>query len=336
MQTPDSNASQSIGSIPLENRSLKYSAVAVLLFSIASLLLMAPFYLEPYWLRVLSLMFMYASLAQGINLIAGFAGYPAFGNVVFFGLGAYSVAIVMVKGGGSFLIGLLVALALCMVSALLIGPALLRLRGHYFAIATVGLNETVKAVVNNLTFLTGGGMGLSLPLPPWTPLESARIFYYMLFGTMAIGILLAAWFRFSRLGYAARAIRDDEVKAEAMGLRTTTIKAIAWTVSAGLTGTVGAIYAYWFSYVEPSAVFDMVIAIKAFVMFMLGGAATVFGPVFGAFVVEYASTMLWSHVLEYHIGALGLGIILIALYMPRGLVLFARQGAQRALALFEH
>src|SRR5687768_4928059 len=122
MQTPDSNARQSIGSIPLENRSLKYSAVAVLLFSIASLLLMAPFYLEPYWLRVLSLMFMYASLAQGINLIAGFAGYPAFGNVVFFGLGAYSVAIVMVKGGGSFLIGLLVALALCMVSALLIGP----------------------------------------------------------------------------------------------------------------------------------------------------------------------------------------------------------------------
>jgi branched-chain amino acid transport system permease protein len=154
----------------------------------------------------------------------------------------------------------------------------------------------------------------------------------MLLGTMIIGILLAVWFRVSRLGHAARAIRDDEVKAEAMGLRTTTIKTIAWTVSAGLTGAVGAIYAYWFSYVEPPAVFDMVIAVKAFVMFMLGGAATVFGPILGSFAVEYASTVLWSHALEYHLGALGLGITLIALYIPNGLVPFAREGARRALA----
>src|SRR6185436_347230 len=132
---------------------------------------------------------------------------------------------------------------------LVIGPALLRLRGHYFAIATVGLNEMVKALVANLTPLTGGGMGLSIPLPPWDPPQSARVFYYLLLAVMLVGVLVTLWFRRSRLGLACRAIRDDEVKAEAMGLRTTAIKTVAWAISAILTGAVGAIYAYWFSYV---------------------------------------------------------------------------------------
>src|SRR5688572_5142538 len=109
MQSPDSKATPA-GARPLvAGRTLRKSAVAVFVFVMALLLLVAPLYLGPYWLRVFSMVFMYASLAQGINLIAGFAGYPAFGNVVFFGVGAYSVAIVMVKGGGGFLTGLLVA-----------------------------------------------------------------------------------------------------------------------------------------------------------------------------------------------------------------------------------
>ena len=307
-------------------------AVAVLLAVVALLLLFAPVYLGSYWLRVFSMIFMYASLAQALNLIAGFAGYPAFGNVVFFGIGAYSVAMVMVRGG-SFLLGLAVALAVCIGIALMLGPALLRLRGHYFAIATVALNELVKQIVNNLTALTGGGMGLSIPLPPGTPLESARTFYYLLLGSMFIAILLGALFKYSRLGLAAGAIRDDEVKAEAMGLRTTAIKTMAWSASAALTGAVGGIYAYWFSYVDPPTVFDMVIAVKAYVMFLFGGAATVLGPIFGAFVIEYASTVLWSNLLEYHVGALGLGIILIVLYMPDGLLRFFRQRVRLATAL---
>ena len=312
-------------SLNTKNRWSAWRLLAVLLIiASALLLLVAPFYLDLYALRVMSMIFMFAALAQAINLIAGFTGYPAFGNVVFFGLGAYSTAVVMVKLGGSFILGLAAAVSVALVTAFVIGPLLLRLRGHYFAIAAVGLNETIKAVVNNLTPLTGGGMGLSLPLPPWALVETARIFYYLLLASMTASILAAAWFKVSRLGNAARAIRDDEVKAEAMGLRTAAIKTAAWAVSAALTGFVGGVYAYWFSYVDPASVFDMLIAVKSFVIFLLGGAATVFGPVIAAFFLEYSSTVLWSQFLDYHLGAFGLGIMLIVLYMPDGIMQFLR------------
>jgi branched-chain amino acid transport system permease protein len=308
--------------------------LAALICAALVALLLAPLHVSPYWQRVLSMAFMFATLAQAINLIAGFAGYPAFGNVVFFGLGAYAAAIVMVRGG-SFALGIGAAVLTSLVTVLLVGPVLLRLRGHYFAIATVGLNEMVKALASNWGPLTGGGMGLSVPLPPWGPAESAQVFYYLLLTTMVGSILVAAWLRISRLGYACRAIRDDEVKAEAMGLRTTTVKTAVWALSAMLTGAVGAIYAYWFSYVEPPAVFDMLIAIKFFVMFLLGGAATVFGPIVAAFFVEFVSTAIWSNLLHYHLGVLGLGIVLIALYMPHGFMQFVRDRGSLLAVLFK-
>lgn len=307
--------------------------VMLVLLLVCVPLLLAPYYLSLYWLRVLSFIFMFAALAQAINLIAGFAGYPAFGNVVFFGLGAYSTAIVMVKLGGGITVGLAMAVLVAFVTAVAVGPALLRLRGHYFAIATVGLNEAIKAVVSNLTDLTGGGMGLSLPLPPGSALESGRYFYFLLFAAMVASIAIAAWFRVSRLGNAARTIRDDEVKAEGMGIRTTAIKTAAWALSAAITGFVGGVYAYWFSYVEPDAGFDMLIAVKSFVIFLLGGAATVFGPIIAAFVVEYASTVLWSNLLDYHLGAFGIGIMLIVLYMPDGAMKFLRDRKEMIMSM---
>jgi branched-chain amino acid transport system permease protein len=306
---------------------------ALALLAAVLILLAAPFHIDLYGMRVLSTIMLFAVLAQSVNLIAGFTGYPAFGNVVFFGLGAYSTAIVMVKLEGSFVLGLAIAVLVAAITALLIGPPLLRLRGHYFAIATVGLNEAVKAVVSNLTFITGGGMGLSLPLPPWDPTTAARVFYYLLFAAMAASVLTAAWFKVSRLGYAARAIRDDEVKAEAMGLRTTTIKTAVWAVSAALTGFVGGVYAYWFSYLDPPSVFNMLFAIKSFVIFLLGGAATVFGPIIAAFGMEYASTVIWSHLLDYHLGAFGLAIMLIVLFMPDGVVRFLQDRTRTVTAL---
>ena len=309
--------------------------VWLVLIGAAGLLLVAPHALSLYWVRILSNIFMFAIIAQGINIIAGYTGYPAFGNVVFFGLGAYSTAIFMIRYQGSFFAGLLVGILVCGLCALIFGPPLLRLRGHYFAIATLGLNEAIKAINTNLTDFTGGGMGLSLPLPAGGPVESARLFYYLLFATMALGLATTYWFAGSRLGYTCQAIRDDEVKAEAMGLRTTWGKTLAWLIGAVLTGIAGSIYAYGFSYGGPPAVFDMTIAVKSFVIFLLGGAGTLFGPIIGAIFIELVATLTWSHFLNYHVGILGMIVILIVLFMPMGAVGFLRDRLATAVSLFD-
>lgn len=296
------------------------------LFGISAtiLLLLAPSLLNLYWLRILSNILMFATLAQAINIIAGYTGYPAFGNVVFFGLGGYSTAIVMVKYHGSFLTGILVGTLVCVLFVLLLGRPLLRLRGHYFAIATLGLNEATRSVIANLSELTGGGMGLSLPLLPGEVKWNAAFFYYLFLGAMALSIVVTFMLSISRMGHACRAIRDDEIKAEAMGIHTERYKTIAWMISAILTGIVGAINAYWMTYIEPPAVFDMIIAVKSFVMYLLGGAGTVLGPIIGAFFIEFVLTVTWSNLLEYHVGTMGVIIVLVVLFLPKGFIEFVR------------
>ena len=283
-----------------------------------------PFFLSAYWLRILTNIFMFAILSQAINIISGYTGYPAFGNVVFFGLGAYSTGVLMVKFHTSFAITIPIGIGVCLLFTLLFGIPVLRLKGHYFAIATLGLNEATRAIVDNLTGLTGGGMGLSLPLPPGNIEATTRFFYFVLFGTMVMIVLATYVLSISRFGYACRSIRADEEAAKSMGINTTRYKTIAWMVSAAFTGIAGSVYAYWMSYIEPSAVFDMTIAIKSFVMFLLGGAGTIIGPVLGAFFIELISTFAWGYLLNYHMGALGVIIILVVILMPRGFILFLR------------
>lgn len=291
----------------------------LLILVIATCVLLAgPLFLSAYWMRILSTVFMYAVLAQGINIIAGHTGYPAFGNVVFFGLSGYLTAVCMVKLQLPFLAGLLTGACVCPLLALALGPLLLRLKGHYFAIATLGLNEVVKQVVSNTTGLTGGGMGISLPLPPWRPAENAMFFYYLLLGSMLLSVWITWEFGRRRIGLACSAIRDNETKAQAMGLHCTRYKTAAWAISAFLAGLVGSINAYWMTYIDPPAVFDMAIAVKSFVIFLLGGPATLFGPVIAALFVELLATLTWSKLLNWHLGAMGMIIMLVVLFFPAG------------------
>ena len=265
--------------------------VVVLVWVAAGILLaFCPFFLNLYWLRNLTNIFMFAVLAQAINIIAGYTGYPAFGNVVFFGLGAYSTGVCMVRFQTHFLTSILIGIVVCLLFTLIFGIPILRLKGHYFAIATLGLNEATRAIVDNLSDLTGGGMGLSLPLPPGDVEVNARFFYFMMYGTMVLSIIATYVLSKSRFGYACRSIRSDEDGAESMGINTTKYKTMAWMISAAFTGIAGSVYAYWMSYIEPAAVFDMTIAIKSFVMFLLGGAGTVLGPILGSFLFENFST----------------------------------------------
>jgi len=293
---------------------------------LAVFLVGVPFLLTGYWVRVLTDVFMYAILAGAWNLIAGYAGYPAFGNVVFFGTGAYTTAILMVKVDLPFLVSLLAGGLFSFLYAGLLGPPVLRLKGHYFAIATVALDLATREVVFNMTGLTGGGSGLTLPLSPLSPKAFFGRIYFLMLGILLLTILVTLVISGSRFGYGLRAIRADEDGAATLGVNTTLYKTAAWALSALFTGLAGGTYAYWTTYIEPSVVFDMRIAAQFTIMVFLGGAGTVLGPVLGAVILVLLSDLIWSRFLHLHTAILGFIIVLVVVFLPRGLMDFFTGG----------
>ena len=292
--------------------------------------LLVPFVIGNYWIRVMTTMFMFGALASATNIIAGYTGYPAFGNVVFFGLGAYTTALAMTKFRTSFWTSLAVGIVICCLYAAVIGFPLLRLRGHYFAIATLGMNEATRAIVENVGF-TGGGMGLSLPVQRGDVQLFNLYFYFVMLGLLLSAVVITSSVISTRLGYGCRAIRFDEEAAASCGVPTTRYKVTAWMLSAALTGMAGDVYANWVGYIEPAAVFDMSIAVKMFVMMILGGAGTVFGPLLGALLVELVGLVAWTQLLNYHTATLGVIIIAVVIFVPGGLMSLGRGFTLRRL-----
>jgi branched-chain amino acid transport system permease protein len=291
-----------------------------------------PLFIGGYWIRVLSSIFMYAIITSALNIIAGFAGYAAFGNIVFFGIGSYTTALLMLRVGCPWWVGVIIGAILAAIFAILIGLPLLRLRGHYFAIATLGINRAVEQIVLDAGGFTGGGKGITLPLPNMEIQNFYAMIYFIMFGLLILTILANFLIARGRLGYALRAIRDNEDAAEASGIFAPTCKVIAWAISAFLTGLTGGVFAYWFSFIEPAMVFDIMIAVKAFVMMMLGGAGTVLGPVMGAFLLELISETVWGQFLWIHMLILGIIVIVVVIFIPRGLLeLFRRKTSLVAL-----
>lgn len=293
---------------------------ALFLIIPAVLFIALPFILTGFWVRLVTYILMFSVLASALNIISGFTGYAAFGNMVFFGLGAYTTAVFMTKMGMLFPIALIGSATVAIAMAILLGMLLLRLKGHYFALGTLGAAEAVKFIIDNMTELTGGGQGITLPMMKGSPAVVNTAFYFMMFVLLII-ILIVTW-RLSknRLGYAFKAIRANEEAAGVMGIDTTKYKILSWSLSAIFTGLAGSVYAYWFSYIDPPTVFDVMWVVKMFVMILIGGAGTVFGPVIGAFILETISELVWSRFLNLHLGILGTIIILVVLFMPNGLL----------------
>jgi branched-chain amino acid transport system permease protein len=281
-------------------------------------LITAPFFLSAYWVRVLTSVFMFAVMAESWNILAGFCGYPSFGNVVFFGLGAYTTCVLMVKLHQPFLVGVIGGAILCAIYAIVLGFPILRLKGHYFAVATLGLAEATKELVTNLEKITKGSEGISLPIIPGDVKIIYAAFYFGMFGVMIVTILFTHWMSKRRLGYAFQAIRADEEAALVTGINTAWYKTIAWAVSALFTGLVGGIYAYWTAFINPEGVFNVGITVKMLVMTFLGGPGTVLGPIFGAFIFEALSEIVWSHFINIHAAFLGALIIVVVIFMPGG------------------
>ena len=201
-----------------------------------------PNFLDEYWLRVVSGILMWVAMAEALNIILGLGGYPAFGNGAFMGIGAYTSAILLTTGV-PFWLSLVASALVAGLTATLIGIPVLRLRGHYFAIATVGINFALLSLVENLN-ITGGGSGMSVPFFAGSASDLATFFFYAFAALALASVILVYIIRRSPLGYALRAIQASEEAAIVMGINTTIYKVVAWAISAALTGIAGGIYAY--------------------------------------------------------------------------------------------
>ncbi len=289
--------------------------VAIAALTVAGLLLAA----DNYLLRLATTVGMYAALALSWNLIGGYAGYPSFATAAFFGLGAYASGILQVGGLGFMwswpLAGVLVA-----TFAGLLGGAILHLRGHYFAIASLVVADVLRETTNTWTSLTGGGMGLNLPLLSLGSVDQQAIFYFAAMALMAIVAQLIAWkVDRARLGWALRCVEQNEDAALVIGVNAFRTKVLAFSLSGLIAGATGAVYASWVTYIDPTDVYDSLLSVKPILMAMIGGVGTVFGPTIGAFIFLFLEELLWRNVLEFHAGLLGALIVVMVLFLPSGM-----------------
>jgi len=286
--------------------------------------------------------------AVGWNIIGGFTGYAAFGQAAFFGLGGYTMAVLVARSTGSY--GLPAGLALPLAGlvpaliAALIGLVVLRLRGHYFAIATLGVGIAVRELVNNVDcvglpslsrplFCLGAAGGIILP-----PLRRSEVaatnltFYFAALGLLAGGTLALALLHRSKFGYGLRAIRANEEAAAVMGIQTTRFKVLAFATGAALTGLAGGLQVLINGSVLPdqSSIFDPYRSLEVILICLIGGVGTVWGPLIGALVLyavqEALTGLLGSG--DWRPVFFGAFVILLILFLPRGLQQFTTGGGR--------
>ena len=270
-----------------------------------------------------------ATLAQSWNIIGGYTGYPSFGNSVFYGLGGYGVAIAMVQYGLPFPVGLVTGIGLAVGFAILLGLPVLRLRGHYFAIATLGLAEVMIAIVSNLE-IAGRNVGLILPL-----VKGDALFFELSLILLVVTTLAVMWISRSRFGFGLIAIRENEQAAAVMGVNTTLYKILAFALCSVFAAVAGGIHAYWITYLDPGSAFDVALNVKMIIMAVFGGPGTIFGPVLGAFVLSAISEILAAKVTS--LASIFFGIVIVAaiVFMPRGFADLVRRFRQSGWRYFQ-
>jgi len=289
---------------------------------------------DNYVLRLATTVGMYAALTWSWNLIGGYAGYPSFATAAFFGLGAYAAGVLQTSGLPFGLAWPLAGLTVAVFAGLL-GGAILHLRGHYFAIASLVVADVLREVTNVWTGVTGGGMGLSLPLLSLGGVNGQARFYFTAMLMMAaLGLGISWLVERSRLGVALRCIEQNEDAAQVIGVDTRACKVAVFMLSGMLAGATGAVYASWVTYIDPTDVYDVLLSVKPIVMALIGGVGTLMGPLVGAVVFLGLEELFWRNVLEFHAGLLGLLVVALVLFLPGGLRDMGRYGLLRRLGRF--
>jgi branched-chain amino acid transport system permease protein len=293
---------------------------------VLALALVLPWVVDPGTASMAVFITMYIGLATAWNIMGGYTGYISLGHAAFFGFGAYTLGLVLahlgIPAGYAPFLFVPVAGALTALLATGIGWIALRTRAATFVIVTIAFMFMLQLLAENLVSLTGGGAGLSFPVPSWSGDFFATPFYYVMLALALVAVASSWWIRRSKFGLGLLAIRDDEDKALAVGVPTRAFKLTAFVISAALVGMIGAVYGYYVTYIYPQFVVDPLIGISMVLMVFFGGLGTLSGPVLGAVILEWSQLQF-----AYHFGASRLYLILYAavflvviLLLPRGIV----------------
>jgi branched-chain amino acid transport system permease protein len=291
---------------------------------VTALLAALPLVGNNYALRLATTVCMYAVMAQSWNFIGGLAGYPSFATAAFFGLGAYASAILQ-NNGAAMVPAWGCAGLVALLFAAFLGGAILHLRGHYFAIASLIIAEMLREIVNMLPDFTGGGKGMNLPLLKLSVTGQAQFFFYAMLALAVLTVAAAIVIHGSKLGFGLRCIQQNESAADILGINTYGYKTAGFSLSAVFVGMAGAIYASWVNYIDPPDVFDILISVKPMVMVLLGGLGTIFGPAIGAAILLLFEEAVWRNFLTIHAAALGVIIVVLVLFLPNGLFALIRE-----------
>lgn len=289
------------------------------LLALMALLLFVPQLHNGYIENLFRGILMFGAMSLGWNLIGGYTGYVSFGNVVYFGLGAYTAAMLSTHGIRNVFIAIVLAAIVAAVFAAVFGPPILRLKGHYFGIATLGLALATQEIISNVDYF-GGGTGLTVRQD-----QFFSLYYYAMWGVCLAALLGTYAIARSKVGYALVAIRENEDAAAVLGINTTLFKVTAWALSGMMSAAAGAVFAFGNGFIDPETAFSTDNNIFPIVMSLLGGVGTVAGPVAGALILTAINETLWSHFPKVHTIFFGAVIVLVVLFLPRGLLYLFRK-----------
>lgn len=309
------------------NRTAVYLALAAMLA-----LLFVPAARSDYINALFRGILMYGAMSYGWNLIGGYTGYVSFGNVVFFGIGAYTAAMLATHGMTDIVLSIVAAMIVSALFAVILGIPVLRLKGHYFGIATLSIALAAQDIISNIDAF-GATNGLS---PKAATLFGAAVpyvvTYYAMWAVCFFALVATYFIARSRLGYAFVAIRENEDAAAVLGINPTRYKVIAWALSATMGGGAGAVFVYANSYIDPATALAIDKNVFPIVMALLGGVGTVAGPLLGAFILTAINETLWNHFPFIHTLFFGAIIVVIVIFLPRGLL--ALLAARRSWNLY--
>ncbi len=280
---------------------------------------------DPFILSVGVVIMSYAVLATGWNFVGGFTGYISLGHAAYVGLGGYATGLLVIHTGMSPWVALVLGAIGVAVLAVPIGIASLRVRGASFVIVSIALVLIMLLVFQSWGSVTGGSNGLRVPRPfgpdVLRPEQHERFFYLHV---VLLAVALLTWWAIdrSRFGMGLKAIREDEDKAQALGVPTFSYKLVAFVVSAFFTALGGGLYALWFGFLDPIFQFSILVGSYMVLMSLLGGIRSLFGPLLGAVIVGYALEFFKAQYgdTQFHLVALGLLLALVVLFMPDGII----------------